>query len=495
MSRKRDVAQGAPVGRRKALQAASATVVGAGLYGSLDSVARPFEVDFENDKEPAFQRIVSELIDSPRDKIFETCTELLRIHSSDTVLATILSADVRVIAPDSGGDLHAALAIHASRHLSQSLPPRLRLVPIYHAANALKFRQSRQVNGPLIGKAEAPNAVSEAAARAGFDAAMAAWDPEEADRAVVDLFENLPTQEAAEQIMRWGARETGNIGHGVIWFALGIQSLDALGWQFAQPVLRSMARDMVGSKTSGMADYYQRHRAELSAVARLHLDDRRTDDGVTRELVAEVRRGNTGSASRLVLNLIKAGAPIQSLWDGFALAGCEHLLRLGAGFALHRFDGMNALHHLYSRAKDPLTKATTLVQTAAFMASFELPQAGIDIFELQRRDVRRPDEVFRSIDKDPGQAASSVLGWLAGGGSQDVLQRRAEELTVLKAHRVDEHNYKFPVAVIEETQRASPQWKPYVFAAIGGQAGRCPSTQRDDWIHLREVRQWIAKLA
>jgi hypothetical protein len=183
------------------------------------------------------------------------------------------------------------------------------------------------------------------------------------------------------------------------------------------------------------------------------------------------------------------------VWDGYALAGCEHLLRMGAGFALHRFDGMNALHHLYSRANDPLTKATTLVQTAAFMASFQLPQNGIDILELDTQDVHQPDDVFDSIDEGPEQAASSVLGWFARGGKLEVLERRAEELTVLKAHRVDEHNYKFPVAVIEEAQRASNQWKPYVFAAIGGQAGRCPSTQRGDWIHLTEVRERISTLA
>ncbi len=487
--------RGDPIQRRTMLKAAGASLVGGGVCGSQRSVARPFAVNFESDNDPAFQKLVSILIESAPQRVFDVCTNLLRTHSSDTVLAAILSADVRVIAHDSGGDLHAALAIHASQELSQTLPKELRLVPIYHAANALKFRQSRQINSALIGQAKSPTKVSSQAARARFDAAMVAWDTEAADRAIVDLFENMPTPEAAEHIMRWGARETGEIGHAAIWFALGIRSLDALGWQFAQPVLRSMARDMVRDQSSGLAESYVQHRKELSAVTRMALRDQGIDAGVTRELVAEVRRGDIDSASRMVLNLIKTRAPVQSVWDGYALAGCEHLLRMGAGFALHRFDGMNALHHLYSRADDPLTKATTLVQTAAFMASFQLPQKGIDILDLETTDVEQADDVFDSIDEGPKQTAASVLCWFAQGGKQETLERRARELTVLKAHRVDEHNYKFPVAVIEEAQRASNQWKPYVFAAIGGQAGRCPSTRRADWIHLVEVREQISTLA
>ncbi len=73
----RDRCRGEPMKRRTMLKAAGASLVGAGVCGSQVSVARPFAIDFESDNDPAFQKVVSKLIESPREKIFSVCTDLL----------------------------------------------------------------------------------------------------------------------------------------------------------------------------------------------------------------------------------------------------------------------------------------------------------------------------------------------------------------------------------------------------------------------------------
>jgi hypothetical protein len=134
-----------------------------------------------------------------------------------------------------------------------------------------------------------------------------------------------------------------------------------------------------------------------------------------------------------------------------------------------------------------------LVATAAYACTAQFG-ADTDVLALEPDDAPEVDAIFDAVALGPERAARAVLGFLDGGGSIEAVERRAEELTVRKAHAVDEHDYKFPVAVIEQTQLTSAPFRPWVLAAIGGEDGRSPGTTQSDWDHLEEVLAEIATL-
>lgn len=439
---------------------------------------------------PETETIVDALLAATEDDIIPTCTTLLRAHPSEAVLGGILVAGARSILPDSGGALHAPLSIHATLHGHRALDGPERLVPIYYAAHALKFRQGiTGLPGPVPTAVE--RSPEDAVAR--LDAAMELRDPEAADAAVLDLFASVPVDLGVERLIRWGTRDPGDLGHLMIWFGLALRSLDELGWQHAPSVLRSVIWDATSRPPGPLDDMHAEHLARLESAAPPP-SPCGLDEGLTRELVVELRGKDPEAAAAFVLELVLGAASSDALWDAFAVSGTDDLVRNGAGVALHRFDGMNAMHHLWRRSSEPLHRQLVLVQTAATMASIDAPDVPTDVFELEPTPVEGLEEVWRAVPAGPLTAAEHLLGYLEGGGTIEPLRAEAELLMVRKAHRVDEHSYKFPVAVLEETALASDPWKPLVLAGLGGQYGRSPSTAQEDWDHLEEVMAEIATL-
>jgi hypothetical protein len=216
------------------------------------------------------------------------------------------------------------------------------------------------------------------------------------------------------------------------------------------------------------------------------------DAAVTIELVVELRRKDPGGAADYVLALMEAGVSPDALWDGLAVSGAEDMVRGGSGYALHRFDTINALHHIYRRSQDTVTRQLTLVQAAAYACTLTAVTE-VDLLALDPVEVSGLDEVF-DAPTDPEDAAARVLGFLEAGGSLDELIAYAEQLTVRRCHEVDEHSYKFPVAVIEETRWASEAWQPLAVAALTGQGHRSPAETHDEWDHYEEVLAEIASL-
>src|ERR671939_501533 len=77
-------------------------------------------------------------------------------------------------------------------------------------------------------------------AAAAFCAAMDDWDVPRADEAAAAVARSLPPQEAFELFVRYGARDFRDIGHKAIFVANSFRTLQTIGWQHAEPVLRSL---------------------------------------------------------------------------------------------------------------------------------------------------------------------------------------------------------------------------------------------------------------
>ena len=67
------------------------------------------------------------------------------------------------------------------------------------------------------------------------------WDEEAADASVVGLVRTATTGELFDLFAKYGSRDFRDIGHKIIYVANAFRVLDVIGWQHAEPVLRSLA--------------------------------------------------------------------------------------------------------------------------------------------------------------------------------------------------------------------------------------------------------------
>src|SRR5207244_1026708 len=77
--------------------------------------------------------------------------------------------------------------------------------------------------------------------RRAFIEAMDNWDEPAADAAIAGLVRTAGANEIFEIMCRYGARDFREIGHKAIYVANSWRTLQAIGWQHAEPVLRSLA--------------------------------------------------------------------------------------------------------------------------------------------------------------------------------------------------------------------------------------------------------------
>ena len=69
---------------------------------------------------------------------------------------------------------------------------------------------------------------------------MESWDIERAQRAAISLARSRNTAEVFASLWQYGARDYRNIGHKAIFVANAERTLRVVGWQHAEPVLRSL---------------------------------------------------------------------------------------------------------------------------------------------------------------------------------------------------------------------------------------------------------------
>ncbi len=74
---------------------------------------------------------------------------------------------------------------------------------------------------------------------------MEAWDAEAADAAIAALCRSSGAAETMEALWRVAVRDQRNIGHKAIFAAQSWRTLQTIGWEHAEPVLRSLVFGML----------------------------------------------------------------------------------------------------------------------------------------------------------------------------------------------------------------------------------------------------------
>ena len=447
-----------------------------------DLQVTPAVVQFTPDTEPLVRLIET----TPREKCFDMMLGQLQAGLPyRQFVAALFLAGVRNVRPHPlGFKFHCVLAIHSAHQLSLDVPVNQRLLPMFWMLDDFKKSQERDVAdgdftmNPVKGPLPTPEKAWHE-----FHAAMEDWDEPRADRAVTALVRSRGALEVIEGLWRYGARDYRNIGHKPIYVAGAWRVLQTIGWQHAEPILRSVAMGMTDfGPSQRVNDYAFEDQCFLENQKRIRVAGRLPGDwtagqenaAVTQELLEVMRSGDADAACTMSLDLLsqsKAGAI--SLWDAVHLMSAELMMRQPGIYGIHTVTSVNALRHAYRASSSAETRLLMLLQSVGWMCQFRnfMSQADAGLNDLRITSLRPADvspdpyealaDIFADVGADPQMAATKTLGFAA---QHDPAQFAAfaRQIVLLKNREV--HGLKYPVAIFEDHDLVSPSWRPHLLA-------------------------------
>ena len=437
------------------------------LLGAEDVKLDPNQVQFRPEIEP----LIRLLEETPRERLLEEVAG--RIKKGTTyreILSALLLAGVRNIQPRPVGfKFHAVLVVNSAHLASVNSPDSDRWLPIFWALDYFKSSQARDVQEgdwtmASVKESEVP---SSGKARELFAEGMDRWDEAKVDAATAGLARAAGAQEVFDLFAKYGARDFRDIGHKAIFVANSWRTLQAIGWNHSEPVLRSLGYALL--QHSGSNPGESSHEADLPG--RLNEKMLKTIRGdwqggvvkkeATSEMLSVLREGTWEDASRKVVELLNKKISPQSIWDGIFQHASEMLMRRPGIVSLHASTTTNALHYAHQHTFNDETRRFLLLQNAAFLTMFRDRggvKEGVAIDQFEPVDgVPGIDEIFAEISGNKELAAKKALAYLNATKDPKPFMKEAQRLIYLKG--TGSHDYKFSSAVLEDYESISPKMR------------------------------------
>ena len=466
--------------RRRFLQIASALGLGSelGPWSSLQTITplladdarvKPDMVKFRPEIEP----VVRLLEETPRERALEVAiAELKKGLSYKNLLAGLFLAGIRNIKPRPVGfKFHAVMVINSAHVLGQSSAVSERLLPLLWALDNFKASQAEDVKQGdwVLGPVEESRLPKTGRAKAEFVSAMEAWDSQAADTAVAALCRGSGAAETMEPLWRMAVRDQRNIGHKAIFAAQSWRTLQTIGWEHAEPVLRSLVFGMLDLQGDSRPRPVGPFEANLENAGKIRPDWQigRDDAGATSALLQVMRQATPEAASAEAVKMLNQGVSPGSLWDAAILAACELMMHKPNILALHATTAGNALHYIFTASGDDLTRRMALLQAIGWQPMFrdrtKLPDSeGIDSSKnnpdlvISSGDEAIAD-IFATVNEDRKKAAAKAQAYLDRGGSPDLIFDAARRMIFHKG--AESHQYKYGAAMAEEfLWSTEPRW-------------------------------------
>jgi hypothetical protein len=464
---------------------------------AADAKPEPSLVRLDSGIEP----LVVLLEETPREKLLEEVgARIKKGLAYRDLLTALLLAGVRNIQPrpSVGFKFHAVLVINSAHQAALAAPDNERWLPLFWALDSFKSAQATNIkeSGWRMKPVNEMTVPKVSKAREAFAAAMDAWDIEAADAAAAALARCDGPGEAFDLFARYGCRDFRDIGHKAIFVANAFRTLEVIGWQHAEPVLRSLAYAMLKydgespAKKPQAADLPGIRNAETAAKMKAK-SPQNADPKAAWNLLTATRSDSEAELCDRVVGLIGEGTPPKAIWSGLLLAGAELLMRQPGITSLHSLTSLNALRYASSATSDPILRNLLLLQATAFVPLFrdamksrgKVGEAKIDDLRPQRTDVAySAGTAFEKLTKNKLEAATIALTYISGNpsGAKD-LTDAARRLIFLKG--TDAHDYKFSSAVIEDSSFLAPEMRDRFLAASlfwlkGSDAPDSPLVQR-----------------
>lgn len=476
--------------RRSFMQSAGAGLAALGLdlsflkglpaVSAADAQLDPKLVRLRSDIEP----LVRLLEETPRDRLLEEVGGRVKKGLSyREVLTALQLAGVRNVQPrpNVGFKFHAVLVVNSAHLASLAGPDQERWLPIFWSLDYFKASQAATLkeSGWRMGPVDEAKLPPPHQARQAFIDAMTNWDEAAADVAVAALARTGSANEVYELFFWLGSRDFRSIGHKAIFVANSFRTLQAIGWQHAEPILRSLAYALLNhegdnpAKRDGEPDRPGRQNAERVRKIRPEWQDGKPAPSATVELLATLRDASAEDACNQVVELLNKGVAVQSIWDGVLAGGAELLMRQPGIVALHALTTSNAVKFAFDTSASEETRRWLLLQNVAFVPLFREAMKGRGKVGDARIDRLEPlpvqsgaeaiGEIFADVSRDRLTAARKALGWLKDHPQPQPLLDAARLLVFLKG--TDSHDYKFSSAVLEDALTLSPGWRDSYLAA------------------------------
>jgi hypothetical protein len=438
--------------------------------------------------QPEIEPLVRLIEETPRDQLLEVVADRIRRGLSyRELLAALLLAGVKNVEPrpSVGFKFHAVLVVNSAHLASLASPAEHRWLPIFWALDYYKSAEAQDVRerGDWTMQAVDESAIPAAhRCRRDFMAAMDNWNETAADGAIAGLARTHGANDVYEILFRYGARDFRAIGHKAIFVANSCRTLECIGWQHAEPVLRSLAYALLQHEGDNPAhrdadaDRPYRRNEELAKTIRGEWLDGKLDDAATTQFIATLRTDSNERACEQVVEMLNRGVSPQSIWDALHVGAGELLMRQPAIVALHAVTTTNALHYAYQASGNDETRRLLLLQNAAFLPMFRAAMQNRGNVKNLTFDALRSedgvtgeiatDELFTELGKEPMSAARKTLAGLNHADRPAVaaeeLMKAARLLVFLKGN--DSHDYKFSSAALEDYYHVSPRWRNLTLA-------------------------------
>ncbi len=446
---------------------------------------QPLVVRFRSEIEP----LVRVLEDTPREGLLEDIGLRVRQGLDDRLLlAALLLAGVRNVQPRPVGfKFHAVLVVHSVHLANRSSPEAGRWLPLFWALDTLKRAQERDVQAGnwTMGPVASSRVPPPHKAKQAFTAAMDQWDEAAADAAIVGLHRAAEPRQLFDLFAYYGMRDFRDIGHKAIYVANGWRTLQTIGWQHAEPILRSLAYALLAHEGSNPAqrdaDTDRPFRQNLQRIRNIRPDwqSGKPSASATVDLLNTLRHASTEGACSQVTALLNRDVAPQSIWDALLNAAGELMMRRPGILALHAVTSLNGLYFAYRTTHDDTTRRLLLLQGTAFITLFRgSPERQQDfiIDQLQPGPLEQTGadaiaDIFSAVSYEPNPiGAGKILAYLQRQEPTERLIEAARHLLIYKGDNA--HDYKFGSAVLEDHQYLSPKWGDrYLAASVPGLHG------------------------
>jgi hypothetical protein len=452
---------------------------------------------------PEIEPVVRWIEDTPREQVFEKAVaELKNGLSYRALLAGLFLAGIRNIKPRPVGfKFHAVMVINSAHLLGQTSAARERLLPLFWALDNFKNSQAADVREGdwALGGVDESRVPAPHRARADYMQAMEAWDSEAADAAIAGLCRGSGAAEVMEPIWRMAVRDQRNIGHKAIFAAQSWRTLQAIGWEHAEAVLRSLTfglLDLQGDRPKPVGPY----EANLEAARKVRDNWQvgRQDLGATRSLLQTIRQASPEAASAEAARMLDQGVSPGALWDAVVLSASELMMKNPGIISLHATTATNSLHYIYHASGDDLTRQLALLQAVGWQPLYRDPAKSANPLEIDSlpgaEKIAQGDEavgeIFATISDDRKAAAAKTVAYLAQGGSPERIFDAARRMIFRKG--TDSHDYKYGAAIWEECLAVSePRWHAPLAAAA---MYHLPGAKTGDSPLMNRARQAVANV-
>ncbi len=434
---------------------------------------------------PEIERWVRMIERTEQSQLLEKLAEGIRDGQLNyqQLLSSLFLAGIRNVQPrpNVGFKFHAVLVVNSAHLASMACPDSERWLPLLWAADNFKTSQRRDVEEgdwtmPAVDDSQLP---ASHAAEAEFRKAMDAWDEQAADASIAAWSRTASQSELFDAMANYGSRDLRDIGHKAIYVANGFRTLEAMSWEFAEPILRSLTyallcrnRDPNPSQSDLAADQPIRRNRERIAKVRDGWMFGKADARATDQLIASLHQTNPEEAGAMVFDMLQSGVSPQSIWDGMFVSATELLMRQPGIVALHAVTTTNAIAYCYRRVHSDALRLQLLLQNASFLGMFcERVRSGTNrsdrVSELliasepqdlpSQRDAAIA-EILQSMGTDNDRSARllhSLVENEPDAASEFI--HRARQMVFLKG--TDSHDYKFSSAIMEDYFNISPDFR------------------------------------